>query len=180
MEAAPFFCLTEINAAGCGMLLFSSFAMRYEGYSSGGGGGGPPPHPPPLSMPFAPPFGGDSYRPDRDRDRDIPPHSPSGPYFDREDRDLYRPSRGSGGRSGRSWGNSSNSNNNTMRSRERDREGSIKSPRSVTSVGSGSHWSSSRTRDDTRFDNNHRDEERNSRTMEPAGKRVGSWNFYSR
>lgn len=142
--------------------------MRYEG----------PPPPPPLSMPFAPPFGGDSYRPDRDRDRDIPPHSPSGPYFDREDRDLYRPSRGAGGDNdryrtgrsgGRSWGNSSNSN--TMRSRERDRE-SIKSPRSVTSVGSGSHWSSSRTRggDDTRFDNNHRDEERNTRTMEPSGK----------
>lgn len=118
-------------------------------------------------MPYAPPFGGDSYRPDRDRDRDIHPHSPSGPYFDREDRDLYRPSRGDSdryrtGRPGRSW-----SSSNTMRSRDRDREGSIKSPKSVTSVGSTSHWSS-RARDDTSRLDSHRDEERNSRTMEPS------------
>ncbi|KAI9475880.1 MAG: hypothetical protein EXX96DRAFT_574994 [Benjaminiella poitrasii] len=66
--------------------------MRYE--SSGYGA------PPLLSTYQMPPYGGDSYRPDRDRDRDMPT-SPSSyiPYYERDrldDRDYYRGSRSSG------------------------------------------------------------------------------------
>lgn len=81
--------------------------MRYEPSSYGG----PPP-------PSYQPYGGDSYRPDRDRDRDMPP-SPGGhiPYYEREridDRDYYRGPRSNIGpipdydryrrSSGRPWG----------------------------------------------------------------------------
>lgn len=64
--------------------------LRYESSSYGG------PPPPPMNYQI-PPFGGDSYRPDRDRDRDMPP-SPNIPYYERdrlEDRDFYRTGRNS-------------------------------------------------------------------------------------
>lgn len=73
--------------------------MRYESSSYG---------PPSLSSNYqmSPFGGGDSYRPDRDRDRDVPP-SPGGhlAYYERDrldDRDYYGrgPSRNSGGNSG--------------------------------------------------------------------------------
>ncbi|KAI8375907.1 uncharacterized protein BYT42DRAFT_605598 [Radiomyces spectabilis] len=81
-----------------------SYIARYEHTSYG-------PPPPPSTIPYSiPPFGGDSYRPDRDRDRerdrdrndrerdrDRELQSPSshGSYFERErmeERDVYRPS----------------------------------------------------------------------------------------
>lgn len=64
--------------------------LRYEPSSYGG------PPPPPMNYQI-PPFGGDSYRPDRDRDREMPP-SPNIPYYERdrlEDRDFYRAGRNS-------------------------------------------------------------------------------------
>ncbi|KAG0184812.1 hypothetical protein DFQ28_010432 [Apophysomyces sp. BC1034] len=123
-------------------------------YDSPAYGAPPPPPPPPHSLAYPPPpFGGDSYRPDRDRDRDMPP-SPGGPhvsYYERDrldDRDFYRPmSRGSGpgefdryrGRPSRTWGAPSGGvigpakldsrGRERERERERDREGSLKSPR---------------------------------------------------
>lgn len=62
--------------------------IRYDSSSYGA------PPPPPMNY-QAPPFNGDSYRPDRDRDRDMPP-SPNIPYYERDrldDRDFYRPGR---------------------------------------------------------------------------------------
>jgi hypothetical protein len=68
--------------------------MRYESSSYGA----PPPN---YQMP---PYGGDSYRPERDRDREMPP-SPSShlPYYERDrldDRDYYSRGPRSSGSSG--------------------------------------------------------------------------------
>lgn len=65
--------------------------LRYDSSSYGA------PPPPPMNYQI-PPFNGDSYRPDRDRDRDMPP-SPNIPYYERDrldDRDFYRPGRNTG------------------------------------------------------------------------------------
>lgn len=126
--------------------------MRYD----------PPPYGPvpPLSMPPYPSFGGDSYRPDRSRDRDIPasPGGPHAPYYDRDrmdDRDYYRSGpRGPGpadmdryrGRPGRAWGPASNSS----LGRERDRDRAEHSPRSSTFFSSPTPWS--RSREESRSD----------------------------
>lgn len=109
--------------------LFSSYMrdMRYE--SSGYGA-------PPPNYQMAP-YGGDSYRPERDRDRDIPP-SPSShlPYYERDrldDRDYYNrgprisgPSSSidydryrSSGRSRPSWGPSKMDDSRRMMDRDR-------------------------------------------------------------
>lgn len=115
---------------------------------------------PPLSIPPYPSFGGDSYRPDRNRDRDIPP-SPAGPhvpYYDRDrmdDRDYYRPGpRSAGlpdmdryrGRPGRSWGPAGGSS----LGRDRDRDRSEHSPRSGSFVSGQMPWS--RNREENRSD----------------------------
>ena len=131
--------------------------MRYD---NSGYGPPPPLAPPSLSMSYAP-FGGDSYRPDRDRDRDMPP-SPGGPhlsYYDRDrmdDREFYRHVPRNApmdtdryrGRPARSWGPSSSPAPSTIgpikggraNDRDRDREGSIKSPRSATSASGVPPW----------------------------------------
>lgn len=139
--------------------------MRYDLPAYGGPPPPPPPLPPPsLAYPPPPPFGGDSYRPDRDRDRDMPP-SPGGPYYDRDDRDFHRPPRGTlpmesdryRGRLPRSWGGSGNPPGSLAigaikRDRERDNS-SIKSPRSATSLSGSSLWAAaSRSREETRSD----------------------------
>ncbi|KAI9493782.1 hypothetical protein BDB00DRAFT_354589 [Zychaea mexicana] len=133
-----------------------SYMMRYDNPAYG-----PPPPlaPPSLSMSYPPSFGGDSYRPDRDRDRDMPP-SPGGPhlpYYDRDrmdDRDFYRHVPRNGppmdsdryrGRPARSWGPSSSPAPSVLgpikaRERDREREGSIKSPRSATSASGMPLW----------------------------------------
>ncbi|KAI8149349.1 hypothetical protein BJV82DRAFT_708241 [Fennellomyces sp. T-0311] len=146
-----------------------SYMMRYDAPAYGAP---PPPMPPSLSMSYPPPFGGDSYRPDRDRDRDMPP-SPGGPhlpYYDRDrmdERDFYRhvprnqmplDSDRYRGRSARSWGPSSSNPAPSVigpikgRERDRDREGSIKSPRSATSSSGIPPWAPPRggSRDDTK------------------------------
>lgn len=149
--------------------------MRYDssGYGGGSSGnnssaaGGPPP--PPSS--YGPPFGGDSYRPDRDnRDRGLPssPASASG-YYDRDrldDRDFYRHSArntmdSDRYRSRRPWPPINISNPSTsgfpsgapsgIKARDRDRE--IRSPRNGPSPTSTPPWVSSRSsREDSRLD----------------------------
>lgn len=82
--------------------------LRYDSSSYGA-----PPPPPPMNYQI-PPFNGDSYRPDRDRDRDMPP-SPNIPYYERDrldDRDFYRPGRNNTAPNS-SGSNSNNNNNNT-------------------------------------------------------------------
>ncbi|KAI7879131.1 hypothetical protein K492DRAFT_164104 [Lichtheimia hyalospora FSU 10163] len=155
-----------------------NYMMRYDssgyGGSSGGNnnssGGGPPPS-------YGPPFGGDSYRPDRDnRDRGIPssPASTSGPshlHYDRDrldDRDFYRHSARNTmdsdryrGRSSRPWApismsSSSNAGFPTgapsgFKVRDRDRE--IRSPRNGSSPTNTPPWVTSRSnREDSKLD----------------------------
>lgn len=156
-------------------LTFISYMMRYDssGYGGGSSGnnssgpGGPPP--PPSS--YGPPFGGDSYRPDRDnRDRGLPssPASASG-YYDRDrldDRDFYRHSARNAMdsdryRSRRPWPPINISNPSTsgfpsgapsgIKARDRDRE--IRSPRNGPSPTSTPPWVTSRSsREESRLD----------------------------
>lgn len=82
--------------------------LRYDSPSYGA-----PPPPPPMNYQI-PPFNGDSYRPDRDRDRDMPP-SPNIPYYERErldDRDFYRPGRNNTAPNNNNNNTSSNNNIN--------------------------------------------------------------------
>lgn len=158
-------------------MTYSSYMMRYD--SSGYGGssssntsssGGPPP------PSYGPPFGGDSYRPDRDnRDRGIPssPASTSGLYYDRDrldDRDFYRHSTRNTmdsdryrSRSSRPWApinNIPNPSNSAFpstatsgfKARERDRE--IRSPCNGSSPTTTTPpWATSRnSREDSRLD----------------------------
>lgn len=101
-----------------------------------------------------PPFGGaDSYRPDRDRDREMPP-SPNShiPYYERDrlddrDRDFYssRGPRSSGGPSGGPSGSSSS--NNPISDYDRYRSG-----------GGGGRGSGRPTWESRRVDRDHRPE----------------------